>query len=158
MVLSALLRDFAVDPFQTRRNRRDVRLGVYYRVSAVARHLQGQVGGLPASFQGFLLDLCRLHGSPRLYGITATGRRLCDRRPVPNRLLFSLLPGDPAVAWTIREAEAPASLHLRRGVGQAWPSRGGGRQFKGSARTGPMTAWPQGKKRWGAGSAAVLDW
>ena len=37
---------------------------------------------------------------------------LCDRRPVPDRLLFSLLPGDPAVAWTIREAEAPAPLHL----------------------------------------------
>src|ERR1700730_14674313 len=107
MVLSALLRDIAVDPFKTRRNRRDVRLGVHYRVSAVARHLQGQVGGLPASFQGILLALCRLRGAPRLYGIAAPGRWLCDRRPVPDRLLFPLLPGDPAVAWTIRDAEDP---------------------------------------------------
>src|SRR6202521_3484945 len=147
MVLSALLRDFAVDPFETRRNPRDVRLGRHHSVSTLARHLQGQVGCISSPLPDLLLAFCGLRGAPRLYGIAAAGRRLCDRRPLPDRLLFPLLPGDPAVAWTIREAEAPASLHLRRGVGQAWPSRGGGRQFNVSARTAAMTAWPQGKKR-----------
>ena len=99
----------------------------------MARHFKGQVGGLSSPFPDFLLALCRLRGAPRLYGIAAAGGRLCDRRPVPDRLLFPLLPGDPAVTWTIREAEAPATLHLRRGVGQVWPSRGGGCQINVSA-------------------------
>src|ERR1700730_14794668 len=124
MVLSPLLRDFAVNPLKARRNRRDVRLGVHYRVSALARHLQSQVGGLSSPLPDLLLALRRLRGSPRLYGIAAAGRRLRDRGPVPDRLLFSPLPGDPAVAWTIREAEPPARLHLRCGAGQAWLRRG----------------------------------
>ena len=39
MVLSAILRDFALDPLEARRHRRNVRRGAHHRLPALARHL-----------------------------------------------------------------------------------------------------------------------
>ncbi len=52
MVLSALLRDFALDPVEARRRHRHVRRDPALRLPALARHLEGEIGRLSAALSG----------------------------------------------------------------------------------------------------------
>src|SRR3984893_8341949 len=142
MVLPSVLRNFALDPLEAHRHSHNVRCSFDYRFLALAGHIQGQVGGIPAALQDFLLALRGLLRAPRLHRVAAAGRSLCARRPVLDGLLLSLLPGDPAVAWTLRKNKAPPGFHIRRGAGQAWPCKAGGRQSLGSALAPAMAGAP----------------
>ena len=81
--------------------RRDVHRGFRDRFSAMARHLAREIGGVPSALQNLLLAVCRLRGAAWLYGIAAAGGGLCDRGPLPDRLLFPPLFCDPSVAWAL---------------------------------------------------------
>ena len=66
MVLPAVLRDPARDPEQADGRDRAVRLDRHPRLPAVARHLAGALGELPAAVPAVLLDLRRGLPRPRL--------------------------------------------------------------------------------------------
>jgi hypothetical protein len=105
MVLPAVLRDPARDPRQARRRHRHVRLDRDPGVPAVARHLEGALGALPAALQAVLLDVRGWSASGSAISAPSRRGRLRDRGADPDLLLLPALPRHPAAA---RPAKARA--------------------------------------------------
>ena len=114
MVLPALLRHPARDPGQARRRHRHVRLDHRARARALARHLEGALGGVPADLQAVLLGLGLRLLPPRLARRKAPGGRLRDRGADRHRLLLRAFPGADAAARHLRAAAAAAGLDRRQ--------------------------------------------
>ena len=114
MVLSALLRDPALNSLEARRIFGHVRRGADPRGAALARHLEGQIRLLSSVVPHLLLDFRRRRRAARLYRLATSRRRLRHRRTHPHRLLFLPLPGDPAASRPFRENAPAARIDRRR--------------------------------------------
>src|SRR5580704_14105040 len=118
MVLSAVLRDPALDPEQAARRLRVVWLYRYLGVLALARYLARQIGALPAAVPPVLLAV-----RDRLCGLglarhKAAGRHLRDPGAHPYLLLFRILPDRAAAARHFRENQAAAEFDFGIGLGR----------------------------------------
>ena len=91
MVLPAVLRDPARDPEQAAGRDRAVRLDRDPGLPALARHLEGALGALPAAVPAVLLDLRGRLRRARLARRQAAGGRLRHRLAHPHRLLLRAL-------------------------------------------------------------------
>ena len=90
---------------------------------AVARHLEGALGALPAALPAVLLAVRdRLHRA-RLARLQAAGRHLRDPRAHLHVLLLRLFPGHPAAARHLREDQAAAEFDLRLGLARGRADR-----------------------------------
>ena len=114
MVLSAVLRDPALDPEQAVGRGGDVLVDRNLAVPALARHVAGQVGGLPAAVQAVLLAVRPDLRAAGLARIEAAGRRLRHPVAAPDGVVLPLLPRRAAGAGPDRAAEAGAELDLGR--------------------------------------------
>ena len=85
-------------PNKLARRHRAVRLDRHPGVPAVARHLAGALGELPAALPPVLLDVRRGLRRARLARLQARRRRLRDRGAHPDALLLRALPHHPAAA------------------------------------------------------------
>src|SRR5271156_6416415 len=102
MVLPAVLRDPALDSEQAARRDGPVRLDRDSRLPALARHLAGALGDLPAAVPAVLLDLRHRVHRPRLAGIEARRGRLRDRIAGADRVVLPPLHRGAAAAWPAR--------------------------------------------------------
>src|SRR5580693_3275191 len=116
MVLPAVLRHPARDPEQAPRRYRAGELDHHSRLPALARHLAGAFGELPAAVPAISADLLRRRDRPWLSRLARAVGRLCDRGAHPHRLLFRLLPHHPAAARIARDDQAAAEFDLGSGV------------------------------------------
>ena len=85
MVLPAVLRHPALDPEQAARRDRAVRLDRHPRLPALARHLEGALGALPAAVPAVLLAVRDRVRRARLARLQAAGGHLCDPRRASSR-------------------------------------------------------------------------
>src|SRR5215813_15159087 len=116
MVLPAVLRDPALDPEQAPGRDRAVLLDHHPRVPALARHLAGEVGDLPAALQAVLLAVRRGLHRTGLARLEAAGRRLCGDLAPAHGLVLHPLPRGAAAARPVRDAAAGAELDLGGGA------------------------------------------
>src|SRR5450830_1568857 len=98
MVLPAVLRDLALDPEQADRRDRAVWFYRYIGVPALARHLAGAFGALPAAVPPVLLAVRDLMCRARLARHQAAGGHLRDPLAPVHPVLFRLLHRHPAAA------------------------------------------------------------
>src|SRR6201998_4856472 len=113
MVLSAVLRDPALDPEQTRRRDGDVLGDHRAGVPALARYRSDALIQISSAGETVLLDVrrrLRAAGIPRR--ATARGH-LRDRRAYPDGLLLRLFPDPAAAPEPDRNAEAAAQFDRR---------------------------------------------
>src|SRR5471032_1387770 len=103
MVLPAVLRDLALDPEQAAWRDRAVRLDRHPRLPALARHLEGALGALPAAVPAVFLVVRDRGGRARLARLQTAGRHLCDPVAYLHVLLFCLFLDRPAAARHLRE-------------------------------------------------------
>ena len=104
VVLPALLRDPARHPGQAPGRHRHVRLDRDPGVPALARHVAGEVGGLPPALPPVLLGLRHRLRRARLARLQAAGGGLHPRGPYLHGLLLRALPDHPAAARSLRDA------------------------------------------------------
>jgi len=125
------------DQLQARWRARHVRRDRGAVRGAVARHLQGALGGLPALVQAVLLAAGGRRDLPRLAGLAPRRGRLRRHGPDRHALLFRLLHRADAAARPDRDAEAAAQLDHRGGAREA-PTQGGRRGAAGGG-AGPRS-------------------
>ncbi len=118
MVLPAVLRHPALDPEQAARRDCAILLHPHPRLPALARHLEGALGALPAAVPAIFLAVRDRRGGLGLSRLQAAGRHLRDPVAHLHRLLFRLLHHRAAAARHLREDQTAAEFDFGIGVGQ----------------------------------------
>ena len=118
MVLPAILRHPALYPEQAAGRLRAVRFDPDPRFPALARHLEGALGALPAVVQAVLLAVRDRGGGLGLARLQAAGGHLCRALAHLHVLLLRLFPDRPAAARHLREDQAAAEFDFGIGSGR----------------------------------------
>src|SRR6185437_9669985 len=119
MVLPAVLRHSAVDPEQAPRRYCAVLGDLDPGLPALARHLAGALGPLPAAVQAVLLAVGDRGDRARLAWLQAAGGHLRHPGATAHLLLLRFLPNHPAAARHFREDQTAAELDFGIGAGRA---------------------------------------
>src|SRR5271169_6315803 len=114
MVLSAVLRDPALDPEQARRRDRDVLGDHRAGIPALARYRENQIVQIPSAGEAVLLDFRRRLRALGLSRRATAGRHLCGCRAYPYLLLLRLFPDPAAALEPDRKAADDPELDRRR--------------------------------------------